>query len=228
MLERVCYFLIYHSGVIVSKGFFITFEGAEGAGKTTQIKMLKEYFEQQGRECIITREPGGTPVAEQLREIVKYHTGPEPIVDEAEVLLFAASRAQHVRNLIIPAIEEGKIVLCDRFYDSTLAYQGFARGQDIEFLKTITKYAICGCTPDITILLDLDPEIGFIRTRTREETIGKADRIEAAGHEFHQAVRQGFLTLAKDEPKRIKAVSADQNIDSLHNEIVGVVKNAIT
>jgi len=209
----------------MSKGLFITFEGAEGAGKTTQIQKLKEYFEEQGRKCVVTREPGGTPVAEQLREIVKHHDGPELIVDEAEVFLFAASRAQHVRNLIIPALEEGCIVLCDRFYDSTLAYQGFARGQDMQFLKTVINYAICGCVPDATLLLDLDPEIGFSRTRVREETLGKADRIEAAGLEFHQAVRRGFLRLAEEDPARIKVVSADQEIESLHQQIVEMIND---
>ena len=211
----------------MNSGLFITFEGPEGAGKTTQITKLKEYFESQGNRCIITREPGGTPVAEQLREIVKHHTGPELIVDEAEVFLFAASRAQHVRNLIIPSLAEGKIVLCDRFYDSTLAYQGFARGQDLNFLKTITKYAICGCEPDVTLLLDIDPEIGFTRTSIREETQGKVDRIEAAGLEFHQAVRNGFLTLADAEPTRIKVLNADQNQEELHQQIVDIITDVV-
>lgn len=211
----------------MGKGFFITFEGPEGAGKTTQIQMLRQHLEDQGKKCIVTREPGGTPVAEQLREIVKHHTGPELIVDEAEVFLFAASRAQHVKNLIIPALEEGKIVLCDRFYDSTLAYQGFARGQNMDFLKIVTKYAICGCQPDVTILLDINPETGFNRTRTREETIGKTDRIESAGFEFHEAVRNGFLTLAEDEPERIKIVNAAQDIDELHQKILEIVNNVI-
>jgi len=211
----------------VNQGLFITFEGPEGAGKTSQINKLKNFFEKEGKECVITREPGGTPVAEQLREIVKHHAGPELIVDEAEVLLFAASRAQHVRNLIIPSLEMGKIVLCDRFYDSTLAYQGFARGQEMNFLKTLTSYAICGCVPDVTFLLDLDPEVGFKRTETREETQGKADRIEAAGLQFHQAVRHGFLKLAEEEPERIQVMDADQEIETLHQQIVGIVKDAV-
>ncbi len=203
----------------MKKGLFITFEGPEGAGKTTQISKLCDFFKSKGKECVVTREPGGTPVAEQLREIVKHHNGPELIVDEAEVLLFAASRAQHVRNLIIPAIEEGKIVICDRFYDSTFAYQGFARGQNIENLKYITDYAICGCVPDVTFLLDLPVEVGFKRTQTREETIGKADRIEAAGLEFHKAVREGFLRLAEEEAERIMVMNADQDSETLHNQI---------
>ncbi len=208
------------------KGIFITFEGPEGAGKTTQIKLLKNYFEKQGRHCAMTREPGGTALAETLRDILKHHTGDEPVYDETELLLFAASRAQHVRNLIMPETKAGNIVLCDRFYDSTTAYQGYARGMNLDFINKLNHFAVCGCEPDMTILMDLPPEKGFERTATRQETLLKEDRIESEAIEFHQAVRNGFLQIAKNEPDRVKVVPADRDIENIHNNIVELVNNA--
>jgi dTMP kinase len=211
----------------IKKGLFITFEGPEGAGKTTQLRMLKEYLESRGRECIITREPGGTPVAEQLREMVKHHNGEEPIFDETELLLFAASRAQHVRYLIKPAVERGAIILCDRFHDSTTAYQGYARGQDLETVERINRFAIGDCMPDITFLLDLPPEEGFKRTASREETMNVHDRLEAESLDFHLKVRDAFKTIAAKEPERFKIVNALDLPENIHSKIVEHLKDAV-
>jgi len=190
------------------RGLFITFEGPEGAGKTTQMQKLKEFLEERSFKCVATREPGGTPMAEKLREMVKYHQGTEPMTNEAELLLIAAGRAQHVRNMIMPAINEGRVVLCDRFYDSTTAYQGYARGIDMDFITKLNRYASCGLTPDLTILLDLSPEAGFARTQERAEAQAAHDRIEQAGMEFHRQVYNGYHRIAAAEPERVKVVSA--------------------
>ena len=211
---------------MAAKGLFITFEGPEGAGKTTQLKMLSEHFAGLGRECVVTREPGGTPIAEQLRELVKHHSGDEPVFAETELLLFAASRAQHVRFLIEPAVARGAVVLCDRFADSTTAYQGYARQLDMDFIRRLNQYAVGNCVPDMTILLDLPPEDGFKRTATRMDTAGRHDRIEAEALTFHHLVRQGFLAIAKAEPQRVKVVSALAAAEVIHQQIMELVRNA--
>ncbi|MFA6104774.1 MAG: dTMP kinase [Victivallaceae bacterium] len=211
---------------MAAKGLFITFEGPEGAGKTTQLKMLSGYFAGLGRECVVTREPGGTPIAEQLRELVKHHSGDEPVFAETELLLFAASRAQHVRFLIEPAVARGSVVLCDRFADSTTAYQGYARQLDMDFIRRLNQYAVGNCVPDMTILLDLPPEDGFKRTATRMETAGRHDRIEAEALTFHHLVRQGFLAIAKAEPQRVKVVSALAAAEVIHQQITELIRNA--
>jgi len=195
------------------RGLFITFEGPEGSGKTTQMQLLKQFLEKQGIACVATREPGGTPLAEKLREVVKYHQGGESMTNEAELLLIAAGRAQHVRNMILPALRDGRVVLCDRFYDSTTAYQGYARGIDLDFIHQLNHYAACGVNPDLTILLDLTPEAGFVRTRARAEAQASHDRIEQAGLEFHRGVYNGYHQIAAAEPDRVKVVSATGSPD---------------
>jgi dTMP kinase len=208
-------------------GCFITFEGPEGAGKSTQLGLLKNYITSCGRECIITREPGGTPVAEQLRELIKHHNGEEKIFDESELLLLEAARIQHVRYLIAPALKRGVVVLCDRFYDSTTAYQGYARKMDLEKLEFLNNFAVGSCKPILTILLDLPPEEGFKRTATREETQNIHDRFELENLEFHSSVRAGFLEIAKCEPERVKVVSALGAPEEIHRKIVEFAKNVI-
>jgi dTMP kinase len=209
------------------KGCFITFEGPEGAGKSTQLRLLKEYINSRDRECLITREPGGTPVAEQLRELIKHHNTEEPIFDESELFLLEAARAQHVHYLIEPAVKRGTVVVCDRFYDSTTAYQGYARGMDLEKLKFLNDFAVGTCKPNLTILLDLSPEEGFERTAVREETQNIHDRFELENIDFHHAVRNGFLEIAKNEPERVKIVSAMGTPEEIHHKIVEFVKNVI-
>lgn len=202
------------------KGIFITFEGPECAGKTTQIRLLSEFFKAQGRETIMTREPGGTEVGEELRQIVKHHVSDIPVTDEAEVLLFAASRAQHVSVLIKPAIARGSVVICDRFMDSTTAYQGHARGLDMDFIHQLNQFAVTDCIPDLTILLDLTAEESMDRSSKREETLFVEDRIESEKIEFHKRVRDGFLKIAAEEPERIKIIPAIDSIANIHQKII--------
>jgi len=206
---------------ILKKGAFITFEGPEGAGKSTQIKLLSEYLEKMlpANSLIITREPGGTELSEHIRNIVKHHQGNEPLFAETEVLLFAASRAQHVRNLILPAIGNKKIVLCDRFFDSTTAYQGYARGFPLDFIANLNNFASCGVSPDITFLLDISPEAGLKRAKTRAGELFANDRLENEKIDFHRKVRNGFLKIAGKETDRIKVIDADNTPDAIHSKI---------
>ena len=210
-----------------NRGIFITFEGPECAGKTTQIRLLKEHFTTLGREVIVTREPGGTEIGEELRQIVKHHISAIPVTDEAEVLLFAASRAQHVSEVINPAIERGAVVLCDRFLDSTTAYQGYARGLDMKFITNLNNFAIAGTVPDITILLDLTAEESVERGSKREETLFVLDRIEAEKIDFHKRVRSGFLKIAEHEPERVKIVPAIDTIEKIHSKIINLLQPLI-
>jgi len=207
-----------------NRGIFITFEGPECAGKTTQIKLLKAYLESYGREAVVTREPGGTEIGEELRQIVKHHVSGVPVTDEAEVLLFAASRAQHVSELIKPALQRGAVVICDRFFDSTTAYQGYARGLDMEFIDQLNSFAVSGTIPDITILLDLTAEESIERGSRREETLFVEDRIESEKIDFHKRVREGFLKIAESEPDRLKIIPAIDTIENIHNKIVETIK----
>lgn len=209
-------------------GLFITFEGPEGAGKSTQIRLLREWLEEQGHKCLITREPGGTGIAETLREIVKYHNTDEKIYDETEILLFEASRAQHVRHLIKPALQQGMIVLCDRFADSSTAYQGYARGLGPDTVRNLNAYAIGDCIPNLTVILDIPPEIGLQRTIERSEDRREEDRMEAEALDFHRKVREGFLEIAKLEPERVKVVSTIDPPETVHHKIVEYTADALT
>ena len=191
------------------RGKFITFEGPEGGGKTTQAKRLLARLIGEGHEVIYTREPGGTPTGEAIREILQYDKAGEPLCDETEVFLFAASRAQLVRNVIIPALERGTHVICDRFADSTTVYQGYGRGFDIEQMVAINNFAINGATPDLTLLMDVDVAIGFDRIASRQrELFQKSDRIENEAREFHERVRKGYLELAARWPERFRKINA--------------------
>jgi dTMP kinase len=212
------------------RGLFITFEGPEGAGKTTHIRKLREHLTKLGLASIATREPGGTDVAEKLREIVKHPTDGETIADETELLLFAASRAQHVRHLILPSLTAGITVLCDRFADSTTAYQGYARGQDMDFVRRLNHYAVCGCDPDLTILLDLPVSVGFERTQARQSLLfdSREDRIEAESWAFHERVRDGFLKIAENEPKRVRIIDANQPEETVQTLIRRLADDAFS
>lgn len=200
----------------MEKGLFITFEGTDGCGKTTQIERLKDYFEAQGRKVIMTREPGAKGLGTKLREILLNYDG--EVSSNCESFLFLADRAQHIDTLIKPAIERGEIVLCDRHIDSTVAYQGYGRGLDLDRIHMLNDIATSGMKPDITFVFDIDVE-------TAQERVGKTkDRMESAGLEFFKRVRQGFLEIAKSEPKRVKVLDATQTRDAISEQVVEYVK----
>ena len=197
----------------MTKGLFITFEGPDGGGKTTQIHKVAQWFQDKGYEVVLTREPGGTPAAEAIRQIV---LDPKlPIKAECETLLYLAARAEHVEKVIAPAVAKGKVVLCDRFSDSTFVYQGLTRGVERETLETMNNFATQGLTPDKTILLDGDSKQLAVRRQTR----GVEDRFELEGLAFQEKVRQGFLTLAKAEPNRILIIDALRDPDTVAADI---------
>lgn len=176
-------------------GKFITFEGGEGAGKTTLIDGLKKYFDQNNIDYVATREPGGVKVCEEIRNIVKYST--EEISKRAELLLFSASRAELTQRLIRPSLESEKIVLCDRYFDSTRVYQGFANGIDDKDVMAITNFATNGLVPDITFYLDIDPKVAFLRKGGQD----KGDRIEERDLSYHYMVRDGYNKIAKGDSR---------------------------
>lgn len=209
------------------RGIFITFEGPEGAGKSTQVKMLLDFLNRNGCPAVATREPGGTALAEKIREVVKGHAGSEKMHPETELLLMEAARSQHAREFILPHLEKGIAVICDRYSDSTIAYQGGARGISGEDISFLNGFASANTLPDLTFLLDISPESGFARTRHRSETAGKFDRFEAEKIDFHHSVRRCFLELASQEPHRIKVVDADQAPQSVHEDIVRIYNEFI-
>lgn len=204
-------------------GFFITFEGPEGSGKSTQARLLAEYLKSRGRATLVTREPGGTPLAEQLRALIKDYDGAETMHASTELLLVEAARAQHVRELIRPALAAEQVVICDRFADSTTAYQGGARGIELPAIEFLNRFAMAECVPDLTLLLDLTPEAGFGRTRARTETAGKHDRFEEEDLAFHRRVREAFQAIARREPERVRTIDADRPAELIHEEIKRIV-----
>lgn len=206
-------------------GLFISFEGGEGCGKSTQIAALKAHLEAEGHAVIQTREPGGTPLGEAVRNLLQHDEAGNGMSPETELLLFAASRAQHVRELIAPAIADGKIVLCDRFMDSTTVYQGVARAINSDHVSAINEFAVGQTKPDLTILIDLPPEIGLARVHARSD--GQLDRMEQEAIEFFEAVRQGYLDLAAKEPNRFIVLDGSHNIEALEAEISKAVKARI-
>ena len=194
-------------------GLFITFEGPECSGKTTQIMRLKEHLSGQGRDVLCTREPGGTPLAEAIRGLL-LDRREEAVTTEAELLLFSAGRAQHVAHRIRPHLAKGGIVICDRFIDSTTAYQGYARGVSLDFIRRLNAFAIGETVPDVTFLLDLPLE-ETRRRLARRNGAGGEDRMEAENNSFHQKVREGFLAIARENPDRFRVVDATQDIDQI-------------
>lgn len=213
---------------MANRGILITFEGPEGSGKSTQIRLLEHYLTcKKGLAVTVTREPGGTPLAEHFRDILKHHHTQERIYPATELFLFEAGRAQNVNEVIKPALAEGKIVLCDRFTDSTIAYQGYARGQNLHELEALNRLALNGVEIALTILLDLPPEAGFARAAQREETRNNFDRMESETLAFHHKVRDGFLALAERYPARIKVFNAEQPQDVLAAAIAMEADNVI-
>jgi dTMP kinase len=209
-------------------GRFITFEGPEGSGKSTQIRLLAEKLESSGLTVQCTREPGGTATGEAIRNLLQHDAVEEPLGERTELLLFTASRAQLMKRVILPSLEQGHWVLCDRFIDSTMAYQGFARGMDIEMLDRINDFAIFGRKPDLTILLDLDIERGFERLAERYAGgNGGADRFEREARNFHHRVREGYHWLAAREPERFRIVNTDRSIDVVSSDIWALVEDQL-
>lgn len=195
-------------------GLFITIEGGEGAGKTTLIDSLIRELTLAGHSVVSTREPGGTPLGEEIRKLLLHYNGSEhPMSVKAELMLFLSARAQHYEEVILPSLQEGDIVICDRFHDSTVAYQGIARGLGTEAVNLFSLYVTDGLEPDLTLYLDIDPNVGFKRGRHsggEEQAKRTNDRIESEKIEFHQLVRQAFLSIAQSAPERCKVINADQ------------------
>ncbi|AIS51301.1 thymidylate kinase Tmk [Thermoanaerobacter kivui] len=199
------------------KGKFITFEGIDGCGKTTQIKLLKEYLFKKGYNILVLREPGGTKVGEKIRDILLDKDN--FIFPMTEMLLYASSRAQLVSEKIIPALQKGKIVIADRFVDSSYVYQGYARELGIETVKVVNEIATIGILPDITIYIDITPEEAMKRRGKRE-----ADRLEKESMEFHEKVREGYVKLIKQHPERFVIIDGMQEISKVHQCIITVIK----
>lgn len=207
------------------RGLFITFEGSEGCGKSTQLRRLAAALEGAGRKVVLAREPGGTAVGDQIRHTLQYSAHSRNMVPEAELLLFAASRAQLVREIILPAIGDGKIVLCDRFHDSTTVYQGVARKLDPADVLLINGFAVNGCIPDITFLLDMDSTEALGRLLRRPRPLDTPDRMEQEPLAFYEAVRQGYLELAEREPGRLVLLDATQPEDALASTILSTLES---
>ncbi len=209
----------------MTDGYFITLEGGEGAGKTTQIKCIESFLQEQGKETLVTREPGGTPEAEKIRELLVQRDGGE-WTPQAETLLFFTARHMHLENLIKPALAEGKIVICDRFTDSTRAYQCYGHGVNAEFVERVNRIAIEGFSPDLTFILDLPAQEGLLRSKGRlSEAQSTEDRFENLDIEFHERLRQGFLEIAKKNKERCHVIDARQIIDEVSQDILRVLED---
>lgn len=203
----------------MKKGLFITLEGADGCGKTTQLNLLKEYLTSRGYENVVTREPGGKGLGEKLREILLNYDG--EVSDRCEAFLYLADRAQNIDTIIKPAINSGKIVLCDRHTDSSVAYQGYGREQNIDNINMLNELAVNGVHPDLTIVFDIDTETSMARVGAEK------DRLESAGIEFHKRVRNGYLEIAKKNPQRIKVVDASQTIEDVQRDVIKIIEGVL-
>jgi dTMP kinase len=209
---------------------FITFEGGDGTGKTTQISAAENYLREHGRSCIVTREPGGTELGKLIRRVV-LEVSDNEIAPSAELFLYLADRAQHVRQVIRPALQGEKIVLCDRFTDSTLAYQGYGRGMDLEWLRGVNDVASERLRPDLTFLFDCPVATGLARTahRRSQKTLDRPaeDRFEREQLEFHERVRTGFLELARAEPERFHILDAARSVTDVAGEIREIIEKEL-
>lgn len=203
----------------MKKGLFITFEGADGCGKTTQLNLLKEYLENNGYEVVLTREPGGKGLGEKVREILLNYDG--EVSNRCESFLFLADRAQNIDIIVNPAIAQGKIVLCDRHTDSSVTYQGYGRGLDINQINTLNNLATNNKKPDLTLVFDVDIETSMQRVGNEK------DRMESAGKEFFNRVRNGYLELAKQEPDRIKVINSTKSIQEVQKDVLEIIKTKL-
>lgn len=210
--------LKYNNDCLKRKGIFITFEGPEGSGKSTHLKGLASHLQNHGHKVVVTREPGGTSLSTSFRQIL-LETG-EDLKSLAELFLYEADRAQHVEEVVLPALKNGFIVLCDRYTDSTVAYQGYGRGLEMKTIRNLNDVASQGTVPDLTLLLDVPVERGLRQARNFKN---RHDRLERAGLAFHKRVRAGFLKLAKQEPKRFRIVSQQENPEDTQ----ALVRNAV-
>ena len=204
---------------------FVSFEGGDGTGKTTQIRALESYLTQRGRASLITREPGDNSLGKLIRQIL-LEVGEHEVAPATELFLYLADRAQHVAELIRPALDAGKIVLCDRFTDSTLAYQGYGRGIDLKLLRQLNDLADAGVRPDLTFLLDCPVALGLSRTSQRQSEAGqpREDRFEREKVEFHEKIRAGFLEMARAEPTRFRVIDAAQSVEAVWRDIQSIVE----
>ena len=202
----------------MERGKFITFEGCDGCGKSTQLKLLSDYLAKENVPHIFTREPGGGKISEAIREILLNGKNAE-MTDDCEALLYAAARMQHLADRVEPALAEGKLVVCDRYVDSSLAYQAYARGLGVDFISQINAQALKKYRPDVTIFIDLTPEAAFLRKHGADEN----DRLEQAGMAFHQRVYEGYKALASQEPDRIVAVDGNKTPQEIFTDVLQIL-----
>ena len=207
---------------------FITFEGIEGSGKTTQIQRLKKYLTQKGIPCKVTREPGGTPIGEKIRKIL-LNPDHREMVPATELLLYEAARTQHVKEVIKPFLEKGRVVLCDRFSDATLAYQGYGRKMDLKWIQRLNHLSSQGVRPDVTFLLDCPSDVGLKRAIQRNRTLKqeREERFEREEIEFHRRVRKGYLAIARKEPRRVKVIGTRQGEEKVFEKIRKIIDNLL-
>ena len=201
------------------RGLFITFEGSEGCGKSTQVQRLAARFEQSGLPVLLTREPGGTPIGEKIRHLLQFAPEGAAMRPETEVLLFEASRSQLVREVIQPALDDGRLVIADRFFDSTTVYQGAARKLDAAMVEQLNRFAVADCRPDITFILDIDAATARSRMLRRVRPVGAADRMEQEPAEFYERVCAAYRQLAAREPERVQLVDGSRSADQVEAEI---------
>jgi len=216
--------ITHHTSRITAfkKGIFVSFEGIEGSGKTKQSRLLYEYLKKNGYKVILTGEPGGTQIGLKIRDLL-LSVENRKMTPVSELLLYNASRAQHIKEVILPALKKGFIVITDRFIDSTKAYQGYGRGIDLKLIEFLEKIVTEDIRPDLTLLLDLDVKIGLKRNRG----INKTDRLELEDVKFHKRVREGYLKIAAKELERIKLIDATESIEEIHRKIIGIVTDAV-
>ena len=201
------------------RGYFVTLEGGEGSGKSTQLGLLEDYLSNGGYDVIFTREPGGTPISEEIRKILLGGENTE-MCDETEALLFAAARVQHIKEKILPAVAAGKTVVCDRYVHSSLVYQGYARGLG-DFVEKVNSYAFENCMPDVTIFLDITPERAFARKGGAD----KDDRMEQSGMDFHKRVYDGYVRVAEKFPDHFVRINADRPVEDVFEDILSTLEN---
>jgi dTMP kinase len=207
------------------KGLLITFEGTEGCGKSTQISLLAEKLRALKRTVRLVREPGGTPIGEEIRHTLKHSSANHGMTSEAELLLMNASRAQLVREIIRPALDAGEVILCDRFYDSTTAYQGYGRGLNLKLVKTVIDFAVGDTRPQLTLLLHVPAEVSRARLASRQSTLPFVrDRIEEADQSFFERVVKGYRAIAEEDPDRVKLIDAVDSVEAVQEKIWKQVK----